>query len=100
MLFCWLTGMAEAMPSGQRRAGLGLDSRGRLSPRGSGRREEMAGGKQGFAEVAGDDLVRLAHGGEVDAGIPAEEYIDVCRYLSQLRGGEDSRFLGAEARSE
>ncbi|SRR6266849_4139702 len=56
----------------RRRAMLGLDSRGRLSPRGLWGREQMAGGEQGFAEVTGDNFFRLADGGEVDAGIPAD----------------------------
>ena len=34
--------------------------------------KKMAGGEQGFAEVASDDFFRLADGGEVDAGIPAD----------------------------
>jgi len=38
-----------------------------------GSREEMAGGEQGLTEVAGDDLLGLAHGGEIDARIPAEQ---------------------------
>ena len=49
--------------------------------------EKVAGGEQGFSEVAGDDFLRPADGGEVDAGVPAEQYIDVCRYLFQLRLG-------------
>jgi hypothetical protein len=35
--------------------------------------EEVAGGEEAFAEVAGDDLFGIADGGEVDAGVPAEE---------------------------
>jgi len=35
--------------------------------------EEVAGGEEGFAEVAGYDFFGLADGGEVDAGVPAEE---------------------------
>jgi hypothetical protein len=62
---------------------------------GSGHRvdtgEEVAGGEEGFAEVAGDDFFRIADGGEVDAGVPTEEYIDVRRYMLELFGGEDSR---------
>jgi hypothetical protein len=41
----------------------------------------MLGGEEGFAEVAGDDFFFAADGGEVDAGVPALEYIDVCRYM-------------------
>jgi hypothetical protein len=43
-------------------------------------REEVASGEEGFAEVAGDDFFLVADGGEVDASVPAEEYIDVRRY--------------------
>jgi len=35
--------------------------------------EEMAGGEQGLAEVASDDLPGIADGGEVDAGVPAQK---------------------------
>jgi hypothetical protein len=47
----------------------------------------MAGGEEAFAEVAGDDVFWVADGGEVDAGVPAEKYIDVGRYIVQLREG-------------
>jgi hypothetical protein len=30
------------------------------------------GGEQGFAEVAGYDFFRVADGGQVDAGVPAD----------------------------
>jgi hypothetical protein len=50
-------------------------------------------GEQGFAEVAGDYLFWIADGGEVDAGVPAKKYIDVRRYVLELRGREKSRFL-------
>jgi hypothetical protein len=33
----------------------------------------MGGGEEGFAEVAGEDFFCGAKGGEVDAGVPAEE---------------------------
>ena len=55
--------------------------------------EQVAGGEEGFAEVAGDYFFWVADGGEVDAGVPAEEYIDVRRYMLELCGGQDSRFL-------
>jgi hypothetical protein len=59
----------------------------------------MAGGEEGFAEVAGDDFFGIADGGEVNAGVPAEEYIDVRRYTVQLRRRQNSRFLtGPSAR--
>ena len=53
----------------------------------------MTGGEEALAEVAGDDIFLVADGGEVDAGVPAEEYIDVSRYIMQLRWRENSRFL-------
>jgi len=36
-------------------------------------REEMAGGEEGFAEVAGDDFFGVADRGEVDMGVPVEK---------------------------
>ncbi len=33
----------------------------------------MAGEEEGLAEVAGHDLVGVADGGQVDAGVPAEQ---------------------------
>ncbi len=35
--------------------------------------EQVAGGEKALAEMADDDLFGVADGGEVDAGIPAEE---------------------------
>ncbi len=43
--------------------------------------EEVAGGEEGFAEVAGYDFFWIANGSQVDPGVPAEEYIDVRRYM-------------------
>ena len=56
-------------------------------------REEMACGEEGFAKMASDNFFGIADGGEVDAGIPAKEYIDVRRYVLELSFGKDSRFL-------
>ena len=66
-----------------------------MNHRGHGGRggEQLAGGEEGLAEVAADDVFGVADGGEIDAGIPAEEYIDVCRYMLELSWGKDSRFL-------
>jgi hypothetical protein len=55
--------------------------------------KEMAGGEERFAEVAGDDLFWIADGGKVDASIPMQQYIDICRYIFELSSGQDSRFL-------
>ena len=57
--------------------------------------EQVAGGKQRLSEVAGDDLLGIADGGEVDAGVPAEKYIDVRRYIIQL-GGRELGWCGQE----
>ena len=54
----------------------------RLSLRGGW--EEVAGGEKAFAEVAGDDFLFVADRSQVDAGVPALEYIDVRRYLLQV----------------
>jgi hypothetical protein len=56
-------------------------------------REQVTGGEEGFAKVARHDVFGIADGGEVDAGIPAQEYIDVCRYMLELRGRQKSRLL-------
>ena len=64
----------------RRGAALGLDSPfdcvqrrlGRLSP-GDLCREEVACGEEGFSEVAGYDFFGVTDGGQVDAGIPAEQ---------------------------
>src|SRR5258708_2945072 len=55
--------------------------------------EQVAGGEEGFGEVAGDYFFWIADGGQVDAGVPVEEYIDVRRYTSELGRGQNSRFL-------
>ena len=59
-------------------------------------REQVAGSEEGFAEMAGDNFFFVANRGEIDAGVPAEKYIDVRRYMFELDFGEDgrnSRFL-------
>ena len=55
--------------------------------------EQMSCREQAFAEVAGYDLFRVADCGQVDAGIPVHQYIDVHRYTMQLGWRQDSRFL-------
>jgi hypothetical protein len=44
-------------------------------------RKEVASQKEALAEVAGYDCFFAADGGEVDAGVPTLEYIDVRRYI-------------------
>ena len=55
--------------------------------------EQVAGSEQALAEVADDDFFRVADGSKVNAGIPAHEYIDVCRYTLQLEWGKETRLL-------
>ena len=43
--------------------------------------------------MAGYYFFWVADGGQVDAGVPVVEYIDVRRYTLELGGGEDSRFF-------
>jgi len=43
--------------------------------------QEYARSEEALAEVAGDDLFGIANGREIDTLIPAEKYIDVCRYI-------------------
>ena len=45
----------------------------------------MAGEEEAFAEVAGYDLFGVADRGEIDAGIPTHQYIDVRRYIRKQR---------------
>ena len=53
-----------------------------------GKEKQVTGEEEGFAEVAGNDLVRVADSGEVGAGVPAQQKIDVRRYLIELGGSE------------
>jgi len=59
--------------------------------------------EQAFAKVAGDALLRVANGGEVDFLIPADEEIEVSIELFGLRGGgvesEGVKELSEAARS-
>jgi len=43
--------------------------------------QEHAGSEEALAEMPGDDLFGIANGGEIDTLIPAQKYIDVCRYI-------------------
>jgi len=53
----------------------------------------VAGGEQGLAEVASDNLFGIANGSQVDAEIPANQYIDIRRYMFQLGMGKSTLFL-------
>jgi len=48
--------------------------------------QKQASGKEGFTEVAADDLFWFADRGKVNAGVPAKQNIGVCRYTLQLAG--------------
>jgi len=50
--------------------------------------KQVAGSEEGLAEMAGDDLFRGTDGGEIDARVPAQQKIDVRRYLIQRGGGK------------
>jgi hypothetical protein len=43
--------------------------------------EQLPGDESGFSKVAGDYFFRIADSGEIDAGIPSEQYIDIRRYM-------------------
>lgn len=78
-------------------AGTGADVSQRDGRRGHGRRrsagcnglkrEEVAGCEKAFAEMASDDLLGIADGGQIDAGVPPHQYIDVRRYMGEERSG-------------
>ena len=55
--------------------------------------EQAARGEEGFAEVAGYDFFWSADRGQVDAGVPTDQYIDVYRYMLQLRGGKGTNVV-------
>ena len=48
---------------------------------------EVLGGEEAFAEVAADDLFRVADGGEVGAGVPLEEEIEIDGELGRRSAG-------------
>lgn len=45
--------------------------------------KDVTRGEEAFTEVAGYDLVGIADCGQVHAGVPAQKYIDVYRYMSE-----------------
>jgi hypothetical protein len=47
----------------------------------------MLSGEEAFAEVAADDLFGIADGGEIGAGVPLEEEMEVSRELRKQGGG-------------
>ncbi|HXC42410.1 MAG TPA: hypothetical protein VNY51_02685 [Candidatus Dormibacteraeota bacterium] len=55
--------------------------------------KEIAGGEKTLAKVPRNDFFFVSDGGQVEPGIPALKYIDVCRYTLELSCGKNSRFL-------
>ena len=61
--------------------------------------KQVTGGENRFSEVAAYDFFRLAYAREIHAGIPAEQYIDVCRYIYQLGRGQNCSFLSMRGKT-
>jgi len=49
---------------------------------------KVLGGEEAFSEVAADDLLGIADRGEVSAGVPLEEEVEVCAKLGEESGGD------------
>ncbi len=62
--------------SGQTRAGPGRAT------------QKPAGGEEGLAEMSCNDTFGATHGGQVDAGVPAQQQLQVAGQLRQLPSGE------------
>ncbi len=56
----------------------------------------VLGGEEAFAEVAADDLFGVANGGEVGAGVPFEEEIEVEGELGEDFGRDGREVRGQE----
>jgi len=56
---------------------------------------EVTGGEEAFSEVATDDFLGIADGGEVGAGVPLEEEIEVSGELRKEIGGNFGQ-IGSE----
>jgi hypothetical protein len=63
--------------------------------KGSGAGINLAGGKEALAKVAADDLLRVADGGEIGAGVPFEEKVEVKGELGE-EAGWDVRQIRSE----
>ena len=59
--------------------------------------EEMVGGEERLAEMSCHDMFRLTHGSEIDTLVPAQENIDIHRYVLQLGLGKNSSFPSTSA---
>lgn len=83
--------MKRGRPDFQRESGeAGAGAEIRDPRRFPGGREEAAGGQKGFPEMSCNDIFFAAHGSQVQAGVPAQEYIDIRRYTGELGGREIS----------
>jgi len=58
----------------------------------------MAGGEEALAEVAADDVLGGADGGEVDAVVPFKDEVEIQEELGGERGGDDG--VGGEEGGE
>ncbi len=61
--------------------------------------QENPGGGERLAEVSCNDMFRFAHRGQVDAGVPAQQQVEVGGDLSELRAGKAGR-IGLEQGSD
>ncbi len=57
---------------------------------------EMPGGEEALAEVAADDLFGVADGGQVGAGVPLEQEIEIKGELGAERGRGCGEIRGEE----
>ena len=55
--------------------------------------KEAAGGEEGLAEMSCHDIFRFAHRGQIDAGIPSKQQVEVNGNLVELSRGQYGRFL-------
>ncbi len=57
-------------------------------------REKVRGGEQGFANMSCHDIFRIARGGEIHAGVPAEQEVEVGGDPLHLERGDSRRLTG------
>ena len=48
--------------------------------------KQMCGQEQGLPKMAAYDGLRVAHGGQVNASIPSQHHLYICRYTAELLG--------------
>ena len=58
---------------------------------------EMPGGEEAFSEVTADDLLGIADGGEVSAGVPLEEEVEVGGEMGEEGSGRIRQVRGEQA---